>query len=179
MTFKWMAIESLNHRIFSVQSDVWSFGVLLWEIFSLGQLPYEDINTTSQLIRQLHSGFRMARPEFANNAISRIMLNCWRTEPSERPTFHQLEEDISVHLMTSVRNRYIQMNQPFIKLNEEIKKKILIQTNKPPIDFKTRFVRRATDIFNRSTSTESQTSMSSFESSITSGIVNQSYESHS
>ena len=59
-----------------------------------------------------------------------------------------------------------------------------MQNNKPPIDLKTRFVRRATDIFNRvfnrSTSTESQTSMSSYKSTITSGIVNQAYyESHS
>ena len=175
MTFKWMAIESLNHRIFSVQSDVWSFGVVLWEIFSMCQIPYEDINTTSQLICQLQTGYRMAKPEFATNAISRIMLDCWKTEPSERPTFHQLEEAIGGHLMTCVRDRYIEMNQPFIKLNEEIKKKISMQNNKPPIDLKTRFVRRATDIFNRSTSTESQTSMSSYESSITSGIVNQAY----
>ena len=181
MAFKWMAIESLNYRTFSTQSDVWSFGVLMWEIFSLCQIPYWATNTTSQLIRQLQAGERLEKPENASNAIGRIMSDCWKLEPNERPTFCQLEQSIGGHLEAPVRHRYADMNEPYVKLNEEIKRKISIENNQPPIDFKTRMVKRTSEIFNKSTSTDSSSRLSqlSFESSTTIGIDNQAYESHS
>ena len=86
-----MAIESLADWIFSSQSDVWSFGVVLWEIFSLAKVPYPGI-PYNQLIQGLQNGYRMTKPEFAPDEIGQLMADCWKTEPNQRPTFNQLVE---------------------------------------------------------------------------------------
>jgi serine/threonine protein kinase len=62
---KWLALETLNYGVSSVQSDVWSYGVLLWELFSLGRVPYPDIQPGHQLCRLLEDGHRLDRPERA------------------------------------------------------------------------------------------------------------------
>ncbi len=101
LPIKWMAIESLADCILSSQSDVWSFGVVLWELFSLGRSPYPGMRH-NEILRQLLNGYRMDKPEYANNEIGRLMSNCWKTEPKERPTFHQLEEAFGRHFESSV-----------------------------------------------------------------------------
>ena len=103
LPIKWMAPESLTRRTFSSQADVWSFGVLLWEIFSLGKVPYLGISGADQLIRQLEAGYRLEKPEYASSEIGQLMFDCWQPEPNERPTFHHLEESIGSHLDESVR----------------------------------------------------------------------------
>ncbi|XP_042338233.1 platelet-derived growth factor receptor beta-like, partial [Plectropomus leopardus] len=62
---KWMSPESIFQNIYSSQSDVWSYGVLLWEIFSLGGSPYPDVPMTQEFYSSLKSGYRMSRPEHA------------------------------------------------------------------------------------------------------------------
>ena len=73
LPIKWMAIESLVDGIFSTQSDVWSFGVVLWELFSLDRSPYPGI-ASKELIRKLLNGYRMVTPAYANNAIGQLIL---------------------------------------------------------------------------------------------------------
>ena len=120
---KWMAPESLTDRIFSTLSDVWSFGVVLWEIFSLGQSPYPGIAFGGHFIQQLQSGYRMEKPEYATNEIGQLMSDCWGNDPKERPTFCQLEIRISNQLEESVSSFYLDLNNPYLKLNEEMKPK--------------------------------------------------------
>ena len=63
LPIKWMAPESISRSIYSIRSDTWSFGVLLWEIFTFGDTPYPTIKQIDILPRFLHQGYRMERPE--------------------------------------------------------------------------------------------------------------------
>ncbi|XP_032782222.2 LOW QUALITY PROTEIN: mast/stem cell growth factor receptor Kit [Daphnia magna] len=118
---KWMAIESLTDGIFSSKSDVWSYGVLLWEIYSLGKVPYPGMDVAHVLIKELLKGYRMDKPDFAPSFIADLMASCWKMEPKERPTFSQIEEIICSHMESNVSSNYLNMNDSYVKLNEEKK----------------------------------------------------------
>jgi len=120
-----MAIESLTDRTFSSQSDIWSFGVVMWELFTLGKIPYLGIGEAHHLVGQLETGYRLDKPQFASKEISQLMINCWKTKPNERPTFHQLEEVLGGYLEGTVRSRFVNMDEPYVKLNEEMTKDYL------------------------------------------------------
>jgi FMS-like tyrosine kinase 1 len=85
LPFKWLALESISDRVFSVHSDIWSYGILLWEIFSLAQSPYPGMEPTVELYKKLLEGYRMEKPEFATDEIYKTMLDCWNKEPKTRP----------------------------------------------------------------------------------------------
>ncbi|KAM3612751.1 uncharacterized protein V6R79_013889 [Siganus canaliculatus] len=90
LPLKWMAPESIFDKVYTSQSDVWSFGVLLWEIFSLGASPYPGVQIDEDFCKRLKDGVRMRAPETASPEIYGIMLGCWQGEPKERPTFPAL-----------------------------------------------------------------------------------------
>ncbi|XP_058399927.1 macrophage colony-stimulating factor 1 receptor [Diceros bicornis minor] len=87
---KWMAPESIFDCVYTVQSDVWSYGILLWEIFSLGLNPYPGILVNSKFYKLVKDGYQMAQPAFAPKNIYSIMQACWALEPTRRPTFQQI-----------------------------------------------------------------------------------------
>ncbi|XP_004384956.1 macrophage colony-stimulating factor 1 receptor [Trichechus manatus latirostris] len=87
---KWMAPESIFDCVYTVQSDVWSYGILLWEIFSLGLNPYPGILVNSKFYKLVKDGYQMAQPAFAPKNIYSIMQACWDLEPTRRPTFKQI-----------------------------------------------------------------------------------------
>uniref|UniRef100_A0A672IUW6 Vascular endothelial growth factor receptor 3 n=1 Tax=Salarias fasciatus TaxID=181472 RepID=A0A672IUW6_SALFA len=90
LPLKWMAPESIFDKVYTSQSDVWSFGVLLWEIFSLGASPYPGVQIDEDFCKRLKDGVRMRAPDTASPEIYGIMLACWQGEPTERPTFPAL-----------------------------------------------------------------------------------------
>ncbi|XP_045383542.1 vascular endothelial growth factor receptor 3 isoform X5 [Lemur catta] len=92
LPLKWMAPESIFDKVYSSQSDVWSFGVLLWEIFSLGASPYPGVQINEEFCQRLKDGTRMRAPELATPAIRRLMLSCWSGDPKARPAFSELVE---------------------------------------------------------------------------------------
>uniref|UniRef100_A0A672TYH9 receptor protein-tyrosine kinase n=1 Tax=Strigops habroptila TaxID=2489341 RepID=A0A672TYH9_STRHB len=98
---KWMAPESIFDCIYTVQSDVWSYGILLWEIFSLGKSPYPGMVVNSKFYSMVKQGYHMARPDFAPLEMYTIMQACWSLEPTERPTFDQIgcfiQKELEVH----------------------------------------------------------------------------------
>ncbi|KAM4641074.1 tyrosine-protein kinase receptor Tie-1 [Discoglossus pictus] len=103
---RWMAIESLNYSVYTTKSDVWSFGVLLWEIVSLGGTPYCGM-TCAELYENLPQGYRMEKPRNCDDEVYELMRQCWRDRPYERPPFTQ----ISLHLerMLEARKAYVNM----------------------------------------------------------------------
>lgn len=88
---KWMALESMINLEFTTASDVWSFGVTLWEIATLGQSPYPTIDNEN-LVLSLKQGHRMQKPKNCSEEIYQIMLDCWKEQPQHRPTFTDLRQ---------------------------------------------------------------------------------------
>lgn len=86
---KWMAVESLVDRQFTTASDVWSFGVLLWELVTFGQTPYMDLDPF-EMVNYLRSGYRMSQPHNCPDELFSLMACCWALMPQDRPKFSQL-----------------------------------------------------------------------------------------
>nr|CAH7739174.1 unnamed protein product [Callosobruchus chinensis] len=86
---KWLAIESLLHKTFSPASDVWSFGVLVWELTTLAQQPYIEIDPF-EMAAYLKDGYRLAQPINCPDELFAVMAYCWAMSAEERPTFTQL-----------------------------------------------------------------------------------------
>uniref|UniRef100_A0A7N8YE45 receptor protein-tyrosine kinase n=1 Tax=Mastacembelus armatus TaxID=205130 RepID=A0A7N8YE45_9TELE len=103
LPLKWMAPEAIFDKIYTTQSDVWSFGVLMWEIFSLGASPYPGVQIDEEFCCRLKEGTRMRAPEYSSSEIYQTMLDCWQGEPQERPTFTELVERLGDLLQASVQ----------------------------------------------------------------------------
>ncbi|PFX16345.1 Fibroblast growth factor receptor 1 [Stylophora pistillata] len=86
---KWMAPESIRFHVYTSKSDVWSYGVLLWEIISIGQCPYPGI-PARLLMRKLMIGYRMQKPSQCSDEMYEVMRACWQLDASARPTFAEL-----------------------------------------------------------------------------------------
>ncbi|XP_026883047.1 fibroblast growth factor receptor 1-A isoform X2 [Electrophorus electricus] len=106
---KWMAPEALFDRIYTHQSDVWSFGVLLWEIFTLGGSPYPGV-PVEELFKLLKEGHRMDRPSSCTHELYMMMRDCWHAVPSQRPTFKQLVEDLDRMLSLTSNQEYLDLS---------------------------------------------------------------------
>ncbi|EOA94081.1 Tyrosine-protein kinase ITK/TSK, partial [Anas platyrhynchos] len=73
---KWSAPEVFSYSNYSTKSDVWSFGVLMWEVFSEGKMPYEN-RTNGEVVEEINAGFRLYKPKLASKAIYEVMSHCW------------------------------------------------------------------------------------------------------
>jgi serine/threonine protein kinase len=91
LPIKWLSIEALIDRTFSEKSDIWSFGVLMYEVFSLGKVPYAVMNN-DDVLEFLQEGKRLERPEFSSEGLYDIMKKCWKKEVESRPNFGELVE---------------------------------------------------------------------------------------
>lgn len=87
---KWTAPEAANYNRFTIKSDVWSFGILLTEIVTFGRIPYPGM-TNAEVLHQVEHGYRMPAPPNCSQTLYEIMLECWRKEEMERPTFETLQ----------------------------------------------------------------------------------------
>ncbi|CAL8136221.1 unnamed protein product [Orchesella dallaii] len=90
LPWKWMAYESLTKMEFTPKSDVWSYGVTLWEIYSLGKIPYAGLNWSVTFAEELQNGLRPTIPQFSAPEIYTKMCECWNLDVNERPSFAEL-----------------------------------------------------------------------------------------
>lgn len=107
---KWMSPESIFDCVYTFESDVWSYGILLWEIFSLGDSPYPGMRVDSAFYRMIQEGHKMSRPEFAPVEMYDIMLSCWSHDPLKRPSFRKLVERTELLLSENTKNVYLRLS---------------------------------------------------------------------
>uniref|UniRef100_A0A3Q3WP12 receptor protein-tyrosine kinase n=1 Tax=Mola mola TaxID=94237 RepID=A0A3Q3WP12_MOLML len=112
---KWMSPESIFDCVYTFESDVWSYGILLWEIFSLGNSPYPGVQVGSAFYRMIQEGHRMSRPEFSPVEMYDIMLSCWSHDPLKRPSFRKLVERTELLLSENTKNVYFAFFHCLIK----------------------------------------------------------------
>ncbi|XP_051514404.1 platelet-derived growth factor receptor beta-like [Myxocyprinus asiaticus] len=115
LPLKWMAPESIFHNLYTTLSDVWSYGILLWEIFTLGGTPYPDLPMNELFYSALKRGYRMAKPSYASEEIYEVMRKCWDEKFEKRPEFSILVHTMGNMLSDGYKKRYSQVNDSFLK----------------------------------------------------------------
>lgn len=91
---RWWPIESIIHGYCNSKSDVWSYGVVLWEIGTLAALPYCTIRD-DELTSKLLQGLRLDKPTMCTNDLYDLMLSCWNVNNAERPSFKDIVRQLS------------------------------------------------------------------------------------
>ncbi|XP_078541257.1 tyrosine-protein kinase CSK isoform X1 [Lissotriton helveticus] len=90
---KWTSPEAIREKNFSTKSDVWSFGILLWEIYSFGRVPYPRI-PLKDVVPRVEKGYKMESPDGCPHVVYEVMKQCWNLDPHTRPTFRKLREQL-------------------------------------------------------------------------------------
>ncbi|KAM9383743.1 focal adhesion kinase 1-like isoform 3-T5 [Pholidichthys leucotaenia] len=97
LPIKWMAPESINFRRFTSASDVWMFGVCMWEILMYGIKPFQGVKN-NDVIGRIENGERLAMPSQCPPTLYSLMTKCWSYDPSKRPRFTDLKTQLSIIL---------------------------------------------------------------------------------
>ncbi|XP_034558039.1 tyrosine-protein kinase Lyn isoform X2 [Notolabrus celidotus] len=103
---KWTAPEAINYGSFTIKSDMWSFGVLLYEIITFGKIPYPGM-TKGEVMSSLQRGYRMPQPTECPAELYEIMQTCWKHKPEERPTFEYMQSVLE-DFFTATEGQYQQ-----------------------------------------------------------------------
>lgn len=111
---KWTAPEAANYSKFSINSDVWSFGILLTEIVTFGRVPYPGMNN-AEVMKQVTNGYRMPKPQAkpgppCPDKLYEIMLQCWNAHPEQRPSFETLQYQLE-DLYSAPHSNYADPNR--------------------------------------------------------------------
>ncbi|XP_012398970.2 macrophage-stimulating protein receptor isoform X2 [Sarcophilus harrisii] len=112
---KWMALESLQTYKFTTKSDVWSFGVLLWELLTRGASPYPNIDPFD-IAHFLAQGRRLPQPEYCPDALYSVMLQCWDPVPTERPAFGVLVREVECVSASLRGEHYVNLHSGYVNL---------------------------------------------------------------
>ncbi|XP_073412031.1 tyrosine-protein kinase ABL1 isoform X2 [Dendrobates tinctorius] len=137
---KWTAPESLAYNKFSIKSDVWAFGVLLWEIATYGMSPYPGIDL-SQVYELLEKDYRMERPEGCPEKVYQLMRACWQWNPLDRPSFAEIHQAFETMFQESSISDEVE--KELGKKGLKVSVSCLMQA--PELPTKTRTTRRVTE----------------------------------
>ncbi|XP_055387236.1 tyrosine-protein kinase Btk29A isoform X2 [Condylostylus longicornis] len=96
---KWAPPEVLNYTRFSSKSDVWAYGVLMWEVFTCGKMPYGRLKNT-EVVERVQRGIILEKPKSCAKEIYDVMRKCWYHSPEERPSFRLLKEQLALIAQT-------------------------------------------------------------------------------
>lgn len=91
---RWMPPEAIFDDDFSEKSDVWSYGVLVWEIYTFGQLPYHD-RSNEEVLKSIKDDLRLPKPDNCPDTVLEVLEKCWEGNPLARPTFSELLGDVN------------------------------------------------------------------------------------
>ncbi|XP_030260404.1 ephrin type-A receptor 7 isoform X3 [Sparus aurata] len=86
---RWTAPEAIQYRKFTSASDVWSYGIVMWEVMSYGERPYWDMSN-QDVIKAIEEGYRLPAPMDCPPGLHQLMLDCWQKDRAERPKFDQI-----------------------------------------------------------------------------------------
>lgn len=103
---KWTAPEAANFSKFTIKSDVWSFGIVLYEIITKGGTPYPDM-TNAEVLSRIDTGYRMSQPPGCETKFYHIMIECWNQNPDKRPTFETLEWKLRDYFLSDDQYREV------------------------------------------------------------------------
>lgn len=92
LPIKWLAPECISDRTFTHKSDVWAFGVTIWELMTFGAKPFEEYDT-KDVPRQIIEGVRLRQPSYMSAEVYKVMYACWFFNPDDRPNFKSLADD--------------------------------------------------------------------------------------
>uniref|UniRef100_A0A8C6SXA5 receptor protein-tyrosine kinase n=1 Tax=Neogobius melanostomus TaxID=47308 RepID=A0A8C6SXA5_9GOBI len=106
---KWMAPESIFQGMYTMKSDVWAYGILLWEIFSLGVSPYPGMKVNHTFYAMIERGFKMESPYYATESVYDIMCKCWELDSCNRPSFSKLVSFMAAQLTEREEKLYHNM----------------------------------------------------------------------
>lgn len=125
LPIRWMPPESIMYRKFTTESDIWSFGIVLWEIFTFGKQPFYEFSN-HEVIVEIIEGRLLKKPKMCPQPIYEIMIRCWEKEPSKRISIFKIRELLEENLIEkekkSIRDVYqIKNESRFFLLNNFIK----------------------------------------------------------
>ncbi|OCT78143.1 tyrosine-protein kinase FRK [Xenopus laevis] len=108
LPLKWTAPEAVKYNKFTVKTDVWAFGILIFEIVTYGKMPYPGL-TGRQALEKLEQGYRIPKPFNCPHDLYKLMLECWNAKPEERPTFETLQWKLEDYFETDPSS-YLEAN---------------------------------------------------------------------
>jgi serine/threonine protein kinase len=117
---QWAAVETYGQQdLFTLKSDVWSFGVLMWEVMSFGSTPYGAMSA-EEVQAEVRNGYRLPQPAACDERLYQLMQQCWQTEAALRPDFADLASELTICSLPLSSDLMLQRNQILSQRNWDI-----------------------------------------------------------